>query len=168
MNEPVIITGFMGAGKTTVARALAQVLRCGAIDLDQFITEEERRTPKEIIEQDGEAAFREVETRRLQQALSLDSDRVIALGGGAWTLQRNRDLIARHQGITVWIDAPFELCWQRITQAGMDRPLAPNKQQAQKLYEERRPAYALASFHLIADGNTDMDGLAVIIADSLY
>ena len=80
MDHPIIITGFMGAGKTTVARALARVLNCNALDLDLLITEKEKRSPKEIIEQDGEAAFREVETRNLRQALSRGSDRVIALG----------------------------------------------------------------------------------------
>src|SRR5712664_1130732 len=101
-SKPVLIKGFMGSGKTTVANALAGLLNCPAIDLDQLITAREKRSPREIIEQDGEPAFRQVETRWLSKALQLDSAQVIALGGGAWTLPRNRELIAEHKGFTVW------------------------------------------------------------------
>jgi len=146
-----------------VAHALARLLNCCAIDLDRVITERERRTPKEIIEQDGEPAFREIESGRLREALGVDSARVIALGGGAWTMQRNRDLIAKHEGFTVWLDAPFELCWQRIVAAGSERPLAPDEEQARRLYQERRPQYELASLHLLAHGNTTVDELAATI-----
>src|SRR5882762_325298 len=103
MDQPIVITGFMGAGKTTVADALARLLTCSAIDLDQMITEKEMRSPKEIIEQDGEPAFRDVETRRLREALTLEPCGVIALGGGAWTVQRNRDLVVQHDCYTVWL-----------------------------------------------------------------
>jgi shikimate kinase len=164
LDQPIVITGFMAAGKTTVAQALARLLNCRAIDLDQLITAAEERTPKEIIEQDGEAAFREVETKHLREALALEPNQVIALGGGAWTLPRNRDLIATHNGFTVWLDAPFALCWQRIAAGCGGRPLAPNEEQARRLYAERRPFYELASFHLSADGKTSVDGLATVIA----
>src|SRR6185295_9378263 len=123
-KAPVIITGFMASGKTTVARALAFKLGCQNIDLDQFITDRTGRTPKEIIEQDGESAFREVETNSLREALASEPTGVIALGGGAWTVLRNRELIAERDALTVWLDAPFELCWQRIETAGSERPLA--------------------------------------------
>lgn len=164
MDQPIVITGFMAAGKTTVAVALARLLNCPVIDLDQFITESEKRSPQEIIEQDGEAAFREVETSHLLRALGPGPNPVIALGGGAWTGQRNRDLIAAHNGFTVWLDAPFDLCWQRISVGDVGRPLAPNREQAQRLYDERRQLYARASFHLSADGTTDADALAALIA----
>jgi shikimate kinase len=167
MKQPVVITGFMAAGKTTLALALAELLNCAAIDLDQLIIEEDKRTPQDLIEQVGLDAFREIETRRLRQALSLKFDHVIALGGGAWTLPRNREVIASHNAFTVWLDAPFELCWQRITEGEQNRPLASTREQAQRLYEERLPAYALASFHLVADGTRDVKELATIIAISL-
>ena len=138
----------MGSGKTSVARALGQKLNCRTVDLDQAITEEEERTPSEIIEQDGENTFREVETNVLQQLLEDDSARVLALGGGAWARQRNRDLIAERKAFTVWLDAPFELCWQRIAVAGSERPLARDRESAQHLYNARRAAYALTKLHL--------------------
>src|SRR6266699_567371 len=115
--HPIVITGLMGSGKSTVAFALARRLNCRAIDLDQAIIETEARTPRQIIEEDGEPVFREIETCRLRETLELDLARVIALGGGAWTMPRNRALVAEHNGFTVWLDAPFDLCWQRIAAA---------------------------------------------------
>ncbi len=164
MDQPIVITGFMAAGKTTVAYALARLLDCDVVDLDQLITESECRSPKEFIEQDGETAFREVETKHLLKAIGLAPNLVIALGGGAWTIERNRRLIAEHNGFTVWLDAPFDLCWQRIGAGNVGRPLAPNKEQAQRLYDERQQFYALASLHLSDDGKTTVDELAATIA----
>lgn len=82
MTNQIIIIGFMGTGKTTVAFELARKLNCRAIDLDDLITQREKRSPKEIIQQDGEAAFRSIETQMLREAL-MASARVVAVGGGA-------------------------------------------------------------------------------------
>ena len=141
----IVIVGFMGCGKTTVAEALARQLGCDSIDLDSFIKEREGRAPAEIIEQDGEAAFRLIETNSLRKALEDNSARVIALGGGAWTVEANRALGAEHDCFSVWLDAPFELCWQRIiASATTVRPLAPDRASARALHESRRASYLLA------------------------
>ena len=166
--RPIIITGFMGSGKTSVTRALARMLNCRAIDLDQWIAESERRTPKAIIERDGEPAFREIETRSLREALAEDVEQVIALGGGAWTLPGNRDLIAQHKGFSVWLDAPFELCWQRIAASGNQWPLARDKEQAQTLHMQRRVLYKLAALHVLAEKGQGVDELASTIAKALW
>lgn len=152
----IIITGFMGSGKTTVARALGRSIGCELIDVDHVIAEQEGRTAREIIEQDGEESFREIETRVLREILENGPMGVIALGGGAWTLERNRDLINRHGCVTVWLDAPFELCWERILISGGTRPLARDEGQARMLYAERRPRYALAQLHVrVGDKSAD-------------
>jgi shikimate kinase len=164
MDRPVLITGFMGAGKTTVAFAVAQRLNCLAVDLDGFITREERRSPKEIINEDGEGAFRAIETSCLQRVLAFPGQQVIALGGGAWTLERNRELIAAQNGLTVWLDVPFELCWQRIKASGSERPLAPSQEQAKGLYDERRELYKLAWLHVFVEDSSDIENMADFIA----
>ena len=156
-RAPIIITGFMASGKTTVARALALALGCQSIDLDQFITDRTRRTPQEIIEQDGESAFREVETSLLREALKKNLAAVIALGGGAWTIELNRQLIAARGGFTVWLDAPFELCWRRIAESGSERPLAQRKAKALDLYNQRRPIYGSTDLHLKATAEASID-----------
>ena len=161
--QRIFITGFMGAGKTTVATALARKLDCRMIDLDRYIAERLGRTAQAIIDQDGEALFREVETRSLLDVLETDAARVIALGGGAWTIERNRALIARHKGFTVWLDAPFELCWQRIASALPLRPLARDRERALRLYQERRALYALADLRIQLREESSADDVAAEI-----
>jgi shikimate kinase len=166
-SRHIIITGFMGSGKTTVARGLAHILGCEMLDLDHVIAEQEGRTAKEIIEQDGEDSFREIETRNLRDVLKSSLPGVIALGGGAWTLERNRNLIDQHDGLTVWLDAPFELCWDRILRSGGDRPLARDEAQAQMLYAERRKQYALAKLHIRIVADKSTDNISAEIAQAL-
>jgi len=167
MDRPIVITGFMAAGKTSVAQALGKLLNRHAIDLDEMITSQQGRTPKQIIDEDGETQFREIETDCLRQALLPVTGHVMALGGGAWTIKRNRDLIAEHGGLTVWLDTPFDLCWERISEGANDRPLAPNEDQAHQLFDERRPIYALAALHVNADYKTGVEDLAKRIAADL-
>jgi shikimate kinase len=150
MDRRIVIVGFMGCGKTTVAAALAARLGCAMVDLDSFITESEGRSPAEVIEQDGEDAFRSIETHALKNVLEKDSVRVIALGGGAWTIEANRQLVAQHDSVSVWLDMPFELCWKRIEAGAAVRPLAPDRESARKLYESRRDSYELAALRIEA------------------
>jgi shikimate kinase len=163
MNR-IVIVGFMGCGKTTVARALAEHLHCGMVDLDSFIREGESKSPAEIIQTKSETEFREIETRALREVLEQNKARVIALGGGAWTIEANRKMINQRDCLSVWLDAPFELCWERITLGGNNaRPLAPDRETAQKLYDDRRASYELTSLRIrVSDVDT-----AEILADRI-
>ena len=159
-SRRIVITGFMGAGKTTLARELARVLACDAIDLDEFITAREGRSPRELIDREGEAAFRAIESRALGDVLVTKAARVVALGGGAWTIERNRAAVkAEPDCFTVWLDAPFELCWERIAvPAGDDgeRPLARERGSARALYDERRTLYGLADARVEVGAGDDV------------
>ena len=114
LTGPIVITGFMGCGKTEVARTLARHFDLTLVDLDQRIAEQHGRTAAQLIVEEGEPAFRLVETQTLGELLQAGVAGVIALGGGAWITAANRDLIQQHHGVTVWLDTPFELCRQRI------------------------------------------------------
>jgi len=140
----IVILGFMACGKTTVAKEVARELECRSVDLDSFITEREKRSPADIIAQDGEDAFREVETLALRDVLQDRHAHVIALGGGTWTTPANRTLIALYDCLTVWLDVPFDLCWKRITSGNITRPLAPDRDTAQERFHARRADYQLA------------------------
>lgn len=160
----IVITGFMGAGKTTVAAALARLLGCRSVDLDDIITAREGRTPPQLIDEDGEAAFREAETRALGEVLREEEARVVALGGGAWALERNRLLVREHGCLAVWLDAPFELCWRRIGEdRSEDRPNARDPSRARTLYDARRHAYTLAALRVSVTPERSADDIAAEI-----
>jgi len=147
-NRRIVLVGFMGCGKTTVAQELARRLACSSIDLDTFITETHGSSPAQIIKRDGETTFRLIETSALEDLLKQPEVAVIALGGGAWTIPANRRLVENQNCLSIWLDAPFELCWQRIHHGDYQRPLAPDRETAQERYESRRADYALAELRV--------------------
>ena len=103
----IYLTGFMGCGKTTVGRALADALGWMFADLDQEIEAREKITIAEIFDTHGEAAFRELETAALKdriRTVQYGRPQVIALGGGAFLNEENFELVSNN-GVSVWLDA---------------------------------------------------------------
>ena len=145
---PIVITGFMGCGKSKVAQELALRRNVVMVDLDEWIAARVGRNPAQLINEDGEPAFREIESNALREVLQAGEAGVIALGGGAWITAANRELIEQHHGVAVWLDTPFDLCWQRIETSVQDRPLGRTRAQAEQLYRDRRALYQLAAIHL--------------------
>jgi shikimate kinase len=145
----IALTGFMGVGKSSVARHLARMLKCERVDLDAFTEEKEQRKIAEIIDTDGEAKYRQIETRNLTSVLNANNVRVLSLGGGAWTVEQNRNLLGEHGFTSVWLEATFDHCWRNIAFSRKDRPLARNKQKALELFEDRQKVYCLADWHFV-------------------
>ena len=111
-NTPIFLVGFLGSGKAGVGEVLGARLGRSVIDLDKWIEARAERMAADLISNEGEERFRELESEALQEVAHAASS-VILLGGGAVTRPNNRALI-KHLGIAVWLDAPFELCWRRI------------------------------------------------------
>ena len=161
------LTGFMGVGKSSVARHLAHLLKVHRVDLDTLIEESEKRTVTQIIDADGVERYREIETENLKKALESPGVPIVSLGGGAWTIPANRRLLKEHGYTTIWLESTFEHCWLNISFSHKDRPLARDKAGAEKLFEERQKVYCLADWHfVIRSGSTSYD-VAREIADEL-
>lgn len=167
INQQTIIVGFMGSGKSTVAREVARRLDCTVVDLDDAITSRNGRSPAEIIEQDGEKSFREIETQLLFELLTQNTRVVIAAGGGAFTIAENRRLIAEQGARAIWLDAPFELCWNRIQINLEMRPLAPSEEAAKRLYHQRRPVYESADLRIPVAENDSAEEIAERVVDGI-
>ena len=163
-SGPIVITGFMGCGKTEVARALAARLGVAMIDLDQHILGQHGRTAAQLIVEDGEPAFRAIETSALSKLLEKKTAGVIALGGGAWITAENRRLIDAHGGLSVWLDVPFDICWQRIAASSQDRPLGRTREEAEERYRQRRTVYQMASIHLAVMAHEHLENVVARLA----
>ena len=157
--KPIVITGFMGCGKSKVAQELARRRNVTMVDLDERITTTVGRSPAQLINEDGEAAFREIESNALRDLLQAGEAGVIALGGGAWIEKANRDLIDQFSCTSIWLDTPFAICWERIATSEEDRPLGRTRDQAQTLYQLRRPIYQLASIHIQMSDEETLDSI---------
>jgi shikimate kinase len=147
------LTGFMGSGKTTVARILADRLGWEFADVDAEIEAAERLTIAQIFEQRGEAEFRRIEKdvlARLLRLIERGMPCVVALGGGAFVQPENADAL-EDRGISIWLDCPLETIERRIADEMQARPLARDRQAMQRLYEERRAGYSRADFAVDAD-----------------
>jgi shikimate kinase len=147
--DKIYLVGFMAAGKTTVARALAARLGWEADDVDELIEARERRTVADIFARNGEPYFRSLERDILQFLLPL-RHLVVATGGGTFMDPDNRAAI-NLDGLSVWLDVPFEELLARIPADGR-RPLATDRAQLERLYSLRRGAYAHASVRVDARG----------------
>ena len=127
MKKHVALVGFMGAGKTTVARSLG----LPTVSTDDSV-------PIELFEQ-GEPAFREREAEVVRAALGRTEPVVVDLGGGAVTIPAVRELL-RERATVVWLDVDVDTAWERVK--GSARPLAQNYDDFKRRHEERRPLYA--------------------------
>ena len=165
--KSIVITGFMGCGKSKVARELARRRDVVMVDLDDWITTRTGRSPAQLITEDGEPAFRAIESNALRDLLQAGEAGVIALGGGAWIEKANRDLIDEYGCTTIWLDTPFAICWERIAASEEDRPLGRTRAEAEARYDRRKPIYALAQFHIVVSAEQTLNDLISTIEKCL-
>jgi len=151
----VFLIGFMGAGKTTVGKVLAQRLGWKFYDLDQLIEKREHQSIAAIFARAGESGFRKIESAMLTELLDRDlgdNGAVVALGGGAFVQPENREALQRTGAVTVLLTAPVEELSRRCQAASETRPLAGDKSKFEQLFLSRQPAYALARFRVETGG----------------
>jgi len=163
----------MGAGKSSVGRALGQLLNWVFEDLDDRIERREGRKVAEIFRDSGEAAFRRAEHTALRQVLDesrAGGVKIVALGGGAFVEEQNAKLLGECAVPTVFLDAPVEELWRRCSEqareAGAERPLLRSQQQFRELHQTRRASYARADVR-IETGGRSVGAIAREIAKKL-
>jgi shikimate kinase / 3-dehydroquinate synthase len=137
LDKHVALIGFMGAGKSTLGPDVALKIGRTFLSVDEVVERTAGRSIPELFAE-GEAHFRELEERAAASLLTSSTPKVIELGGGAVGSERTRQLLDEH-AITVWLDEPLDTCWQRAQDS--DRPLARDRDDFARLYEERRPLY---------------------------
>jgi shikimate kinase len=148
----IYLTGFMGTGKTTIGKMLADRLGWEFIDLDAEIEAAERMRITELFESRGEPEFRRIESellKKIVQRIESGAPSVVALGGGTCVGEQNARLINDH-GISIWLDCPVEVLHGRLDETE-SRPLARDPERFRRLYEERHTYYARATYRISSD-----------------
>ena len=162
-TDKIYLVGFMGAGKSTVARTLGAHLGWRSEDIDELIASRERRSIAEIFARRGEAYFRALERAVLRDLLA-ERHTIVATGGGTFAEADNRSVINR-DGTSIWLDVPFEQVIERLPPDG-SRPLATDRTTLRALFDTRRDAYSFAHLRLDA-GRAPVGELAEHILDWL-
>ncbi len=156
-DQHLVLVGMMGAGKTTVGRIVADRLHRPLFDSDAVIEARTGRTVREIFADDGEAAFRDLESSVLIEALDLATPAVIAAAGGVVLREENRVALKEARARVVWLCADPGLLAERVT-AGGHRPLLDDDPAAmlRRMWDEREPLY-----RSVADAIVGVDGRTV-------
>jgi len=145
----VYLVGMPGSGKTTLGLLLAEKLGYQWVDTDQEITRRWEETPEDIIEHQGEEAFRVLEKRLMDDLM--DTKELVVSTGGGLPLYHDFMSIMNEQGITVYLEVPVEALWERIKRQG-GRPLSKTMEDLKRLMGERKSIYEKAQIILPIEG----------------
>ena len=154
------LIGFMGSGKTTIGKLLADRLGWNFADIDVDIEASQQRSIADIFDTFGEEAFRCMEREALQarvRAVARGVPTVMALGGGAAAQPLNMELIENH-GVTIWLSCPFDTVLRRVGE-NSNRPLARDMKNFKELFQLRQQAYGRADYRINIE--TDDPAMAV-------
>lgn len=159
--KTVFLCGFMGCGKSTAGKLLADKFSCGFYDMDEYITQKEKMEIPRIFAEKGEKYFRERETAAIRELA--ETGGVVACGGGAMLKKENAE-IAAENGIAVYIEVPFDICYSRIA-GDTNRPIVMNntRDELELIYESRVPVYKENSGITVSG-----DGTAEEVARRIY
>ena len=148
----IILIGYMGAGKTTIGKALSKELGVIFYDLDWYIESRMRKTVSEIFAERGEEGFRKIEYNMLHEVAEFE-DVIISCGGGTPCFFDNMDYL-NQQGLTVYLKAEPEVLYKHLQMAKVERPLLKGKSKEELLtfikeqLEKREPFYTKARYTL--------------------
>ena len=151
----IFLTGYMGAGKTTLGKAFARKLNLPFVDLDWYMEERFHKTVGELFVERGEAGFRELEKNMLHEVGAFE-DVVISSGGGAPCFFDNMDFMNRN-GKTVFLNVHPDVLFRRLRVAKQQRPILQGKQDDElkefiiRALEKRTPFYSQAQYVFNAD-----------------
>ena len=151
MNKSLVLTGMMGVGKSTIGRLLAKRLKIKFVDVDRIIEKNERKTIKQIFDENGETYFRKLE-KKITLKLLKNKKVVVALGGGAFINDEVRNKVLK-TSVSIWLKVSLDKLHKRY-RSNDKRPLLNKKKldkEVRNIYLSRKKIYSLADFKINCD-----------------
>jgi shikimate kinase len=162
----IVLTGFMGSGKSTVGPLLAARLRWRFVDVDEVIESDAATKITDLFAREGEAAFRKREHEAIAR-LAKEDALVLALGGGAIETEEVRTLLLGSAGtLLVHLEVELETTLKRCAGTEWVRPILADRENLAARYERRLPLYRLAHVSIKADGLTPEEAVEAIVEGS--
>jgi shikimate kinase len=164
-NRHIVLVGMMGSGKTTVGRVLASRLKRDLLDSDALVEEREGRSVRDIFANDGEDAFRAIETTVLTESLAKPDGAVIAAAGGVVLRRENREALHASGARVVWLRADPTVLAERV-KGGAHRPLLDDDPEGtlRRMYDEREALYReVADLIITVDGRSVTDVVDAVL-----
>ena len=152
----IILIGYMGSGKSTIAKLLSKTMQYEFLDLDEIIEKEQNASVSTIFEQKGEVFFRKLEHQVLKRILQSESNMILSLGGGTPCFFDNMEYM-NDCGDTVFLDVEPAVLFRRLRVAKQQRPLLANKSDEELMdficeaLQKRHPFYSKAKHLFKAD-----------------
>lgn len=166
MTDNVYLIGFMGSGKSTIGRLLAETLNRRFVDMDEELEKKFRKPIREVFAEHGEEFFRQSETKLLK-VLSGRDRLIVAAGGGAADREENRAYMSR-SGTMVHLETDLDTCMQRLDEKDrVLRPLWQDLESVKRLFDKRKDVYALADIAIDVDGTSPAEAVQVLV-NALY
>lgn len=159
LDKPVFFVGFMGAGKSSVARRLARKGRVASVDVDFYLERREGKKITHIFDESGEEGFRAIETDVLKEIIDHETPSFVSCGGGIIKQPENRELLQR-KGFVIYLKVSAQEAAGRISDLST-RPLFNDVEDAQKLNEERDPLYEQCAHAVINTSGKSVGRIAV-------
>lgn len=167
LHKTVVLVGMMGAGKTAIGKALADHLNVPFLDSDEEIVKAANMSIAEIFERDGEAFFRDREAEVISRLMEKEAG-ILSTGGGAFLQERNRSVIGE-LGVSVLLDAPLDLLWERVRHKDT-RPLLRTPDPLATLTEiftARAPIYGKADLRVQASPDFSIEDMRDAVLQAL-
>jgi shikimate kinase len=130
--KKIILVGYMGSGKSTIGKLLADKINFSSYDLDSRIEKDENLSISEIFEQKGELYFRKLERQVFESILDKNQNIVLSLGGGTPCYYNNHELLNSENVISIYLKASIETLFERLKTEKLTRPLLSNLDEKEK------------------------------------
>lgn len=158
--KKIVLLGYMGCGKSTIAQKLSGIVSIPYVDLDEYIEEKEKKSIKQIFETQGEVHFRKLEHVYFLELLNSPDENIIGLGGGTPCYANNHELLTGDGVTSIYLKASIDTLFSRLVANKSKRPLIADKNEEElkefiaKHLFDRNPYYNHAKYKVTVDDKT--------------